>query len=52
MTPYKTLYGRRCRSPIYWYKVGERMTIGPEIIDQTVQVVDKIRDKIKAAQDR
>ena len=24
MEPYEALYGRKCRSPLYWDEVGER----------------------------
>ncbi|KAK6148426.1 hypothetical protein DH2020_019338 [Rehmannia glutinosa] len=52
MAPYEALYGRKCRSPAYWDEVGERKIFGPEIIEKTVGVIAKIRDRIKAAQDR
>ena len=29
MPPYEALYGRKCRSPIYWDEVGERKVIDP-----------------------
>ncbi|KAK6143438.1 hypothetical protein DH2020_023786 [Rehmannia glutinosa] len=52
MAPYKALYGRKCRSPAHWDEVGERKIFGPEIIEKMVGVIAKIRDRIKAAQDR
>ncbi|KAK6160689.1 hypothetical protein DH2020_004070 [Rehmannia glutinosa] len=52
MAPYEALYGRKCRSPAHWDEVGERKIFGPEIIEKTVGVIAKIRDRIKAAQDR
>lgn len=52
MAPYEALYGRKCRSPAYWDEVGERKILGPKIIERTVEVVEKIRDIIKVAQDR
>ncbi|KAK6131144.1 hypothetical protein DH2020_035112 [Rehmannia glutinosa] len=52
MAPYEALYGRKCRSPANWDEVGERRIFGPEIIERTVGVIAKIRDRIKAAQDR
>jgi len=52
MSPYEALYGRRCRSPVYWDEVGERRILGPELIEKTVEAIDKIRLRIKAAQDR
>nr|CAD1822796.1 unnamed protein product [Ananas comosus var. bracteatus] len=32
MAPFEALYGRRCRSPLFWSDVGERRTLGPEIL--------------------
>ncbi|KAK6163519.1 hypothetical protein DH2020_000383 [Rehmannia glutinosa] len=52
MAPYEALYGRKCRSPAHWVEVGERKIFGPEIIKKTVGVIAKIRDRIKATQDR
>nr|GEY97018.1 putative reverse transcriptase domain-containing protein [Tanacetum cinerariifolium] len=28
-TPFEALYGRKCRSPIYWAEVGDRQITGP-----------------------
>ncbi|KAL3510631.1 hypothetical protein ACH5RR_030032 [Cinchona calisaya] len=52
MAPYEALYGRKCRSPLYWDEVGERRLTGPELIQITVDKITIIRDKLKAAQDR
>lgn len=35
MAPYEALYGRKCRSPLCWYEVGERKMLGPEIVQKT-----------------
>ena len=52
MAPYEVLYGRRCRTPICWDEVGERRLSKVELIDQTNEVINKIREKLRAAQDR
>ncbi|KAK6164153.1 hypothetical protein DH2020_001017 [Rehmannia glutinosa] len=52
MAPYEALYGRKCRSPLYWNEVGERKILGPELIRQTVEKIARIQDRIKMAQDR
>jgi len=51
-TPYEALYGRKCRSLIHWDEVGERHILGPEIVEQIVQAIEKIKDNMKKAQDR
>ena len=52
MTPYETLYGKKCRSPVHWDEVGEQKLVGFEILQQTQDVIVKIRKRIKIAQDR
>ena len=32
MTPFEALYGRKCRSPIYWNDVRERKLLGLELV--------------------
>jgi len=29
MAPFEALYGRKCRSPVYWDDIGERQILGP-----------------------
>jgi len=52
MALYEALYGRRCRNPICWDEVGERKLSKVELIEQTNEIVNKIREKLQAAQDR
>jgi hypothetical protein len=49
MTPHEALYGRKCRTPIYWDEVGERKLLGPEIIQMTIEKVKTIRQRMKEA---
>ena len=35
MAPYEALYGRLCRSPVYWTEVGERSAIGLDLVKDT-----------------
>ena len=51
MAPYEALYGRKCRSPVHWDEVGVRKLIGPEILQQTQDVVAKIGERINNTQD-
>ncbi|XP_075489706.1 uncharacterized protein LOC142528550 [Primulina tabacum] len=52
MAPYEALYGRKCRSPLYWDEVGEKAIVGPELVQLTIGNVTVVREKLKAAQDR
>ncbi|GJT51496.1 putative reverse transcriptase domain-containing protein [Tanacetum coccineum] len=50
--PFKALYGRKCRSPIMWAEVGEGQLIGPELVQETIEKISQIKDRLKAARDR
>ncbi|XP_073045974.1 uncharacterized protein [Primulina eburnea] len=52
MAPYEDLYGRKCRSPLYWDEVGEKAITGPELIQETVDKIAIIKERLKVAQDR
>jgi hypothetical protein len=52
MAPYEALYGRRCRSPLYWDEVGERQLTGPELIQETAEKITLIRQRLTEAQNR
>ena len=38
MSPFEALYGRKCRTPIYWDQTGERQFFGPEIIQEAEEL--------------
>ncbi|GJU97783.1 putative reverse transcriptase domain-containing protein [Tanacetum coccineum] len=48
---FEALYGRKCRSPVCWAKVGEAQLTGLEIIHETTEKIFKIRDRMQAARD-
>nr|GEZ39902.1 putative reverse transcriptase domain-containing protein [Tanacetum cinerariifolium] len=50
--PYEALYGRKCRSPVCWAKVGEAQLTWPELIQETTEKIVLIKQRIQAAQDR
>ena len=52
MAPYEALYGRRCRCPLCCDDEGMRILEGPKLIQETVDKVNVVRSRIKAAQDR
>nr|GEW27373.1 reverse transcriptase domain-containing protein [Tanacetum cinerariifolium] len=37
--PFEMLYGRKCRSPIYWAEVGDRQLTGLDIIHETTEKI-------------
>ncbi|GKD24278.1 putative reverse transcriptase domain-containing protein, partial [Tanacetum coccineum] len=52
MAPYKMLYGRKCRSPVCWNKVGEETIEGPELVRITNEKVEVAKAKLKEARSR
>ncbi|GJU41542.1 putative reverse transcriptase domain-containing protein [Tanacetum coccineum] len=50
--PFEELYGRKCRSPVYWAEVGDTQLIGPELIHETTEKIVQIKQRIQAAPDR
>ena len=52
MEPYEALYGRPCRSPVCWTKVGKRPTMGPDLVINTSKKVELIRKRLLTAQSR
>ncbi|GJY95261.1 putative reverse transcriptase domain-containing protein [Tanacetum coccineum] len=47
--PFKLLYGRKCREPICWNEVGERLIEGLELIEVTNEKVAIAKEKLKEA---
>ncbi|KAH0652607.1 hypothetical protein KY289_030285 [Solanum tuberosum] len=52
MAPFEALYGRRCRSPIGWFEVGEVPLIGLELVHEAIEKIQLIRERLRTAQSR
>ncbi|XP_019248426.1 PREDICTED: uncharacterized protein LOC109227684 [Nicotiana attenuata] len=52
MPPFEALYGRRCRSPIGWFEIGEAELVGPDLVHQAMERVKIIKERLKTAQSR
>ena len=52
MAPYEGLYGRSCRSPIFWTKVGESSITSLDLIRDTSKKVGLIQKLLLTAQSR
>nr|GEW14984.1 putative reverse transcriptase domain-containing protein [Tanacetum cinerariifolium] len=50
--PFEALYGRKCRSLICWTEVGEAQILGPELIQETIEKIVQIKQRMQAARDR
>jgi hypothetical protein len=52
MPPYEALYGRPCRTSLSWDRLEDRVTFGPELIQEMKEQVIQIRQRLKEARDR
>jgi hypothetical protein len=52
MAPFEMLYGRRCRTPLYWNEAGERKVFGPGILQEAEKQVRMVRENLRVAQSR
>ncbi|GJY81202.1 putative reverse transcriptase domain-containing protein [Tanacetum coccineum] len=50
--PFEALYGRKCRSPVCWAKVGDARLTGPELVHETTEKIVQIKHRMQAAHDR
>ncbi|GJS44568.1 retrovirus-related pol polyprotein from transposon TNT 1-94 [Tanacetum coccineum] len=50
--PFELLYGQKCRVPICWNEVGERVIEGPELVEVTNEKVAIAKEKLKEARSR
>jgi hypothetical protein len=49
MEPFEILYGRRCRTPLNWIELGEKVIFGHDIINKVEATICHIQDNVKAA---
>ena len=52
MASYEALYGRKCRSPVGWFEVGDRQLLGLDMVKDVVDKVKLIHDRMRTAQSR
>ncbi|GJX27707.1 putative reverse transcriptase domain-containing protein [Tanacetum coccineum] len=50
--PFEALYGRKCRSHVYWAEVGEMQLTGPELVQETTEKIIQIKQRMQVARDR
>ena len=50
MAQYEALYGKKCRTPLYWQEIEEALTVGLELIQATTDKVRVILVRMRAAQ--
>ena len=52
MASFKSLYGRRCQTPLSWSQTRERKIFGPELVVEAEEKVRIIQANLIAAQSR
>jgi hypothetical protein len=52
MAPFEFLYGRKCRTPLFWNGPGENQIFGPDIHREAERQVQMVRENLKLAQSR
>jgi hypothetical protein len=52
MAPFEALYGRKCRTPLFWNQTGETQVFGPDVLRNAEEQVRMIRDNLRVAQSR
>jgi hypothetical protein len=52
MAPFEMLYGRRCRTILFWSETGEQKVIGPDILQEAEKQVCMVRENIRVTQSR
>jgi transposase InsO family protein len=52
MMPFEMLYGRRCRTPLFWSEAGEWKVFGLDILQEAKKQVHMVRENLRVAQSR
>ncbi|KAI3682049.1 hypothetical protein L2E82_50197 [Cichorium intybus] len=50
--PFEMLYGRKCRTPVCWGEVGQRVLGSTEVVLKTTKLIQKVRERLLTAQSR
>jgi hypothetical protein len=46
------VYGRRCRTPLFWNEIGERKVFRPDILQEVEKQVCMVRENLRVTQSR
>jgi hypothetical protein len=52
MAPFKMLYGRRCRTPLFCNETGEQKVFGPDVLQEAEKQVRMVRENLCVTQSR
>jgi hypothetical protein len=48
MVSFKMLYERRCRTPLNWIELREKVIFGPNLVEEAEATIRRIQDNLKA----
>ncbi|WVZ80934.1 hypothetical protein U9M48_028367 [Paspalum notatum var. saurae] len=48
-SPFEALYGRRCRTSLFWNQTGEKQVFGPDLIGDAEQRIKMVRENLRVA---
>ena len=52
LSPFKILYGRKCKTPISWSNLVDRLMLAPDLLKEMELTVKQVQRNLKIAQDR
>jgi hypothetical protein len=52
MVSFEMLYGRRCRTTLFWSETRERKVFGPDVLQEAKKQVCMVRENLRVAQSR
>jgi len=52
MAPFEALYGRKCRTPLFWNQTGASQVFGTDVLRIVEGQVRQIRENLRIAQSR
>jgi hypothetical protein len=52
MAPFEMLYGRRCRTLLFWSEARKLKVFGPDILQEVEEHVRMVRENLRVAQSR
>jgi hypothetical protein len=52
MAPYEALYGRQCRTPLFWSQTGESQVFRPKVLKDVEKQVQMVHKSLNVAQSR
>ena len=51
MSPFEVLFGQKCRKSVTWDSLMDRLMLGPDLLKDLEQLVTKVQENLKEAQD-